>query len=222
MNRYRLFSILLLLTNSLTAGADILSDKEIMSQRSLGNPDSKITIYNYFSIDSKYSRDFYLREFPKLKKNYIYTGKIHYIMTDVNGSGDAHLANLLARCASPKDEYFTLFDVYFKKWDYWEKKLAEYKSSILKGDTKGCWSSGNCFTLQDDEMKRLAHETTSMSRHDVSQCIDNQSVISNLKRRRPKIQGTPYFAIEINGKRVAEHLGYIPYRALSQFIDTQL
>jgi protein-disulfide isomerase len=56
--------------------------------------------------------------FPTLKKEYIDTGKIHFIFREFPHNDAALAAFMVARCA-PKEKYFPLVDVFFSTQPEW-------------------------------------------------------------------------------------------------------
>ena len=90
------------------------------TDHTLGNPQAKVVLIEYASPTCPVCANFMLNFFPKLKSDYIDTGKIFYVYrTFLRGPDDA-MAEKLARCL-PKDKYMSFTDSLFRnqsKWDY--------------------------------------------------------------------------------------------------------
>jgi protein-disulfide isomerase len=86
----------------------------------LGNPNAKVTVIEYASPTCPICAAFMMDHYPKLKSDYIDTGKIYYVYrTFLRGPDDA-VAEKLARCM-PKDKYMSFTDSLFRnqsRWDY--------------------------------------------------------------------------------------------------------
>jgi protein-disulfide isomerase len=90
------------------------------TDHTMGNPQAKVVLIEYASPTCPVCANFTLNFFPKLKRDYIDTGKIFYVYrTFLRGPDDA-VAEKLARCL-PKDKYMSFTDSLFRnqsKWDY--------------------------------------------------------------------------------------------------------
>jgi len=90
------------------------------TDHSFGNPKAKVTVIEYASPTCPVCANFMINLFPKVKSDYIDTGKIFYVYrTFLRGPDDA-VAEKLARCM-PKDKYMSFQDSLFRnqsRWDY--------------------------------------------------------------------------------------------------------
>jgi protein-disulfide isomerase len=90
------------------------------TDHTMGNPQAKVVVIEYASPTCPVCATFMLNFFPRLKSDYIDTGKIFYVYrTFLRGPDDA-MAEKLARCM-PKDKYMSFTDSLFRnqsKWDY--------------------------------------------------------------------------------------------------------
>jgi protein-disulfide isomerase len=90
------------------------------TDHTFGNPAAKVTVIEYASPTCPICAAFMMDHYPKLKSNYIDTGKIFYVYrTFLRGPDDA-VAEKLARCM-PKDKYMSFNDTLFRnqsRWDY--------------------------------------------------------------------------------------------------------
>jgi len=90
------------------------------TDHTLGDPAAKMTVIEYASPTCPVCANFMINYYPKLKSDYIDTGKIFYVYrTFLRGPDDA-VAEKLARCM-PKDKYMSFNDMLFReqaRWDY--------------------------------------------------------------------------------------------------------
>jgi protein-disulfide isomerase len=90
------------------------------TDHTFGNPKAKVTVIEYASPTCPVCANFMINLYPKLKTDYIDSGKIFYVYrTFLRGPDDA-VAEKLARCM-PKDKYMSFNDSLFRnqsRWDY--------------------------------------------------------------------------------------------------------
>jgi protein-disulfide isomerase len=92
----------------------------LATDHTFGNPKAKVTMIEYASPTCPVCAHFMINLFPKVKSDYIDTGKIFYVYrTFLRGPDDA-VAEKLARCM-PKDKYMSFTDSLYRnqsRWDY--------------------------------------------------------------------------------------------------------
>jgi protein-disulfide isomerase len=97
----------------------------VLPDMTLGAPDAPLTIIEYASMTCGHCRHFAETTFPELKKNYIDTGKVHFIFREFPLDGLALRASMLARCAgsdaNSPDAYFKVVDLLFKQQHIWAR-----------------------------------------------------------------------------------------------------
>jgi len=90
------------------------------TDHTFGNPKAKVTVIEYASPTCPVCANFMINLFPKVKRDYIDTGKIFYVYrTFLRGPDDA-VAEKLARCM-PKEKYMAFNDSLYRnqaRWDY--------------------------------------------------------------------------------------------------------
>ncbi len=84
----------------------------------LGPADAKVVIVEYASMTCGHCANFHNQVFPELKKKYIDTGKVRFIMREFPLDNLAAAASMLARCAGG-DKTYGLIEVLFAKQDQW-------------------------------------------------------------------------------------------------------
>jgi protein-disulfide isomerase len=175
------------------------------TDRTLGNPKSKVVLIEYAAPTCPVCAAFNAQSFPLLKANYIDTGKVFYVFRVFPLRGDDGSAEKIARCL-PEDKYFAFIDLLFKNQPKWD---VEYGVKSPEGVHDGLVLLG-----------RIA----GMSREQVDQCMDNKAEderinkVSSDGESRYSITGTPTFIL--NGTSIGS--GNIPFDAMSKLLDTEL
>lgn len=84
----------------------------------LGSPDAKVTVLEYASLACPHCRDFWKQDFPRLKANYIDTGKIKYIYRDLPIDNDLSITlAAVSRCKGEKAYYDLIDDIFTNQFD---------------------------------------------------------------------------------------------------------
>jgi protein-disulfide isomerase len=87
--------------------------------RALGDPKAKVVLIEYAAPSCPVCARFNSDTFPRLKKDYIDTGKVYYVFRLFPLRPDDGAAEKIARCL-PEDKYFDFIDLLFRnqpKWD---------------------------------------------------------------------------------------------------------
>lgn len=180
------------------------------SDRTLGNPKSKVVLIEYAAHSCPVCAAFNEQTFPRLKANYIDTGKIFYVFRLFPLRADDGAAEKIARCL-PEDKYLPFIDLLFKnqpKWDV-EYSFQNQALSTPEGVHAGLVQVG-----------RIA----GMSAEQVDKCMDNKAEDERINKvaaegeSRYSIQGTPTFVL--NGVNVGS--GNMAYDTLAKLLDTEL
>ena len=90
------------------------------TDHTFGNPNAKVTVIEYASPTCPVCANFMINYYPKLKSDYIDTGKIFYVYRTFLRLADDGMAEKLARCM-PKDKYMSFNETLFReqsRWDY--------------------------------------------------------------------------------------------------------
>ena len=152
----------------------------------LGRAEAPVTIVQYASMTCPYCRQFQIETFPLLKREYIDTGKVRYVLRAEFPIGkQSGLATIALRCAQP-DKYFALYD-----------KLMRQQAT---------WVSQE---VRPDPIFKVASQV-GMTRTQFDSCRENRGMIDALngikeRGRTLGIIGTPNFFVQ--GKLVKSVIG---------------
>lgn len=115
-------SIALLLTlvvAPMVARADIVPLKQAMHEQSYGDVNAPLTVYEYYSLGCPHCRHFYETTFPEVKKNYVDTGKVRFVLRDFPLGTASLAAAMIARCSG--DRYKGMVELFFQSQAEWEQ-----------------------------------------------------------------------------------------------------
>ena len=147
----------------------------------LGNSDSEIVIVEYFSPTCLHCVNYHKRIFPEIKKKFIDTGRVQYIVREFVGNKQDLDATLLARCSGDQDSYFKFKDVILEKQDSWAYS-KNYREILTNIGIMGGVSAEQYAMCLNDESK-------------IKDLIENTKLLA----KEPRFIGTPAFFI--NGKQ---------------------
>jgi len=86
--------------------------------KAMGEAKAPVTIVEYFSLGCPHCRKFHETILPKLKTDYIDTGKVRLVFRDFPLDGVSYGAALLTRCMNDL-AYFPMVDTLFAQQDAW-------------------------------------------------------------------------------------------------------
>ncbi|MGA7803932.1 MAG: DsbA family protein [Bradyrhizobium sp.] len=89
-----------------------------LGEEAMGSDSAPVTIIEYASLTCPHCAHFAEETFPKLKKEYIDTGKVRYIFREFPFDPLAASGFMLARCA-PKGDYFSVIGLLFRTQEQW-------------------------------------------------------------------------------------------------------
>jgi len=181
-----------------TAGETAISPKDQilepgpLGEREYGNANAPVTIVEYVSLTCPHCRNYHAKIFPKVKRQYVDTGKVRYIIREFPIGRTAGTAALATRCA-PKTKHLALTEAYLSR--------------------QGEWVSQE---IRPDAIYRIA-KSSGMSRAEFDKCLSNQSIIDGLtevKKRGRKygVIGTP--TLIINGQKLQGAVTFEEVKAL--------
>jgi protein-disulfide isomerase len=169
-----------------------------LPEESVGKADAPVTIVEYMSMTCPHCARFSNNVFEDIKKKYIDTGKVRFILREFPLDNLAAAAIMLARCA-PQEQYFPFVEMLFKQQITWatadDKSAALLQMSKLAGFTQESFQA--CLTNQ--------------------KLLDDVTAVKNRAVTEFGVNGTPTFFID--GKRYS---GEMSVEQMSALIDPLL
>lgn len=153
----------------------------------LGDPKAPITIIEYSALTCPHCASFHRDTLPKIKKEWIETGKAKIVYRDFPFEGVGMGAAMLARCTST-DRYFGFLETLFATQTQW---------AYSKNPLAGLQSLAKLAGIDDERFKA---------------CLSDQKLMAGIKAKQKegeekyKINSTPTFVV--NGKVI---VGAVPY-----------
>jgi protein-disulfide isomerase len=162
-----------------------------------GDPKAKVTVIEYASLTCPHCAQFATVDYPKLKKEYIDTGKIKFVYRDFPLDGLGMGAALLARCV-PNDRGKVMIEMMFQNQNEWVR--AEKPLEVLRGYAQlaGLNSAG------------------------VDACLKNEAILKEIQSVQEKavslhkVRATPSFFVG------EEQVEGNDFESLKKVIDKQL
>ncbi|MAW87422.1 MAG: disulfide bond formation protein DsbA [Phyllobacteriaceae bacterium] len=163
----------------------------------LGDENAPVTIVEYASATCGHCATFHNDTWPELKKRYVETGKVRFVLREFPFDPRATAAFMLARCSG--DNYHPLVDVLFKTQRNWAGAPGDQFLSTLYNTVKIAGFSQEDFNacLRDQEL------------------LDKVNAVRNRAADEFGIEATPTFLI--NGKKYA---GAMPIEQFAAIIDS--
>jgi len=157
-----------------------------LPEMSWGKPDAPVTVIKYASLTCPFCRRFQREVYPKLKRNYIDTGRIRYIVREFPIGRTSGNATVALRCVG-RDKYLSLYTKFLQQ--------------------QAAWVSQD---VRLDKIRKVASQV-GLSRAKFDACLENQAMIDGLKWVKDRgrtlgVIGTPNFFIQ--GKLVKTYLSY--------------
>jgi protein-disulfide isomerase len=164
----------------------------------LGPADAKVTIVEYASLTCSHCAAFHKETWPELKKRYVDTGKVRFILREFPLDPLAMAGFMLARCDG-EGKYYPITDLLFdqqRNWAFTEKPL-----DALRGMMRQAGFSQEKFDtcLKDQKL------------------YDAVNAVKNRGTEQFKVDSTPTFFI--NGQR---HAGNMSIDELEKIIKPLL
>jgi protein-disulfide isomerase len=164
----------------------------------LGSPNAKVLIIEFGDYQCPSCRMFWKDVEPRLKKEYIDTGKVKLVFRDFPLTGihpEALLAAMAVDCAADQEKY----------WQYHDKVFREQYN---KGD--------DVIRFKAADLKKWAKDA-GLEPAKFDQCLDSEKYKNEVMKDRADgeaagIQGTPTFFI--NGRVMGGAQQYLEYKKL--------
>lgn len=154
--------------------ADVMATSPL-PEMAWGRADAPVTIIQYASLTCPHCRNFHKVTFPDLKRTYIDTGKVRYILREFPIGKTSGNATIALRCA-PADKYLDLYGRFM--------------------DQQTAWVSQE---VRLDAIYAVAQQV-GMTRAQFDSCLSNQAMIENFKWVKDRgrtlgIVGTPNYFV---------------------------
>ncbi|WP_024508261.1 DsbA family protein [Bradyrhizobium sp. ARR65] len=177
------FSRLELISDALAQSAADVAKPQSLPDMALGPADAKVTIVEYASMTCPHCAAFNEQVFPKIKSEYIDTGKIRYIFREFPLDIKAAAGSMLSRCIANGDsnKYFAVTDLLFRSQSDW----------VMKNTT--------------ESLTRIGKQA-GLSQQQVEDCLKDQSLLDKIAADQKyasevlKVDSTPTFFI--NGEKI--------------------
>ncbi|WP_315706738.1 MULTISPECIES: DsbA family protein [unclassified Bradyrhizobium] len=177
------FSPLRLISGAMAQSAADVAKPVSLPDMVLGPADAAVTITEYASMTCPHCAAFNKEVFPKLKAEYIDTGKIRYIFREFPLDIKAAAGSMLTRCIANGDaqKYFAVTDMLFRSQNDW----------VVKNTT--------------ETLTRIGKQA-GLSQQQVEACLKDQTLLDKIAADQKyasevlKVDSTPTFFI--NGEKI--------------------
>jgi protein-disulfide isomerase len=171
------------------------NQKEHEAERSIGNPDAKVTVMEFFSLTCTHCASFSRETMPEIEKNLIQPGKARFVYRDFPLDQVALTAAMVARYLPPPQYY-------------------PFITALLSTQDRWAFARGVNSTEELWKMAALA----GMSRETFDKAIADNALRTWILQQqqadqdRWKIDSTPSFVI--NGQKYSGEMSYDAFRKL--------
>jgi protein-disulfide isomerase len=172
-----------LIAEAMAQSASDVAKPVSLPDMALGPANAQVTITEYASMTCPHCAAFDASVFPKIKSEYIDTGKIRYIFREFPLDIKAAAGSMLARCIAKGDagKYFAVVDMLFKQQGDW----------VTKNTT--------------ETLARIGKQA-GLSQQAVEDCLKDQALLDKIAADQKyasevlKVDSTPTFFI--NGEKI--------------------
>lgn len=180
--------------------AEQMPEGKVLPDIALGREDAPITIVEYASFTCSHCAAFHDENWPKLKAEYVDTGKVRFVQRDVYFDAVGLWAGILARCGGD-DKYYAVADLIFDDQKTWlsAKSGDEIAANLRKIGAKA-----------------------GMTAEQMDACWNDQQKVADLvatfqaNATADEVEGTPTFIID--GEKVQNQ----PWDDLKKIIDAKI
>jgi protein-disulfide isomerase len=172
----------------------------LITERALGKADAPVTVHEFVSLTCSHCAAFYTEALPELKKRYIDTGKVKFVLHDYPLDGIALKAASLARCM-PEEQFFPFIEILYKSQMAWAGSANPEKTLIQYAKLGG---------LPEDKANACLNDTK----------LQDEIVAERTSgEQKYSITGTPSFIINDGAQRLQ---GAQPVAAFAEIFDKLL
>jgi protein-disulfide isomerase len=176
-------SPLRLIADAMAQGATDVAKPVSLPDMALGSADATVTITEYASMTCPHCAAFNEQVFPKIKAEYVDTGKVRYIFREFPLDIKAAAGSMLSRCIANGDapKYFAVTDMLFRQQNDW----------VMKNTT--------------ETLTRIGKQA-GLTQPQVEACLKDQSLLDKIVADQKyasevlKVDSTPTFFI--NGEKI--------------------
>jgi protein-disulfide isomerase len=177
------FSPFRLISGAMAQSASDVAKPVSLPDMALGPANATVTITEYASMTCPHCAAFNETVFPKIKSEYIDTGKIRYVFREFPLDIKAAAGSMLSRCIAKDDaaKYFAVTDLLFRQQNDW----------AMKNTT--------------ETLTRIGKQA-GLSQQQVEDCLKNQALLDKIAADQKyaaevlKVDSTPTFFI--NGEKI--------------------
>jgi protein-disulfide isomerase len=177
------FSPLRLIREAMAQTASDVAKPVSLPDMALGPASAAVTITEYASMTCPHCAAFNANVFPKIKSEYIDTGKVRYVFREFPLDIKAAAGSMLARCIAKDDsgKYFAVVDMLFKQQNDW----------VMKNTT--------------ETLTRIGKQA-GLSQQAVEDCLKDQTLLDKIAADQKyasevlKVDSTPTFFV--NGEKI--------------------
>jgi protein-disulfide isomerase len=176
---------------------DVPAKEELMAEaplgdRVLGKATAPVTVIEYVSLTCPHCANFQKNLFPRVKKEFIDTGKVRFIVREFPIGHTSGTAAIVNRCV-PADKYFFLLNQFLTRQPEWVSQ-----------------------EVRPDAIFSVA-KASGMTRETFDKCLTNQTIIDGLtevkqRGRQFGVIGTPTFFI--NGRKAQGEVTFEEIKAM--------
>lgn len=135
------------------APAETTAPAETLADIYLGDENAPLTIYEYASFTCGHCANFHDQNWPKLKAEYVDTGKVRFAQRDVYFDQVGLWAGILARCGGD-DKYYAVSDMLFSEQKTWLASSGdEIAANLRKIGLKAGMTEDQMTACWDDQAK---------------------------------------------------------------------
>jgi protein-disulfide isomerase len=177
------FSPLRLIAEAMAQSASDVAKPVSLPDMALGPANASVTITEFASMTCPHCAAFNETVFPKIKSEYVDTGKVRYVFREFPLDIKAAAGSMLARCIAKDDagKYFAVVDMLFRQQNDW----------VLKNTT--------------ETLTRIGKQA-GLSQQAVEDCLKDQALLDKIAADQKyasdvlKVDSTPTFFI--NGEKI--------------------
>lgn len=175
----------------------------------LGAADAPVTVIEYASLTCPHCANFHVQSFDALKKRYIDTGKVRFVMREIYFDQFGLWATMIARCAGPENYYFLIDRFLTNQREWYQSHVRAYTQTKNPGPiVEAMMKIGRAAGMSDERMKTCLRDEALLKR-----LVEDFQTHSG----EDGVNSTPTFII--NGDKVT---GEMSPDALGELIDKHL